>query len=113
MGGQCNLDARGIVDATSVEIQDASLDIKSFQVRSGETTFSEPQLIATFKGAANSSDITKLKIDNLLVQTLSFAMQAKDDADTSNPLGESDKPPIGLNQSNSRSRWECLKVLMP
>lgn len=87
IGGQCDLDAKGIVDAASVEIQDASLDIKSFQIRSGEMVFSEPELIATFKGAANSRDITKLKIDNLLVRALSFAVQANDEADPSKSFG--------------------------
>ncbi|MFN7874293.1 MAG: hypothetical protein ACK5PB_03175 [Pirellula sp.] len=87
MGGQCNLDARGIVDVSAVEIQDASLDVKSLQVKSGDTNFAEPQLIATFKGAVNSNDITKLKIDNLLIQTLSFALQAKDDADAEKAFG--------------------------
>ena len=80
IGGNCELDASGVIDMTHVELTKATLNASDFNVQSGTTRYFEPQLLANFDGRIDTQDLTKLQVNNLLVQTLSFALQGKDEA---------------------------------
>jgi hypothetical protein len=80
LGGQCELEAKGVVDASHAEISLAKFSATKFFVQSGETRFAEPQVVGQFQGRISTKDISRLQVDNLLVQSLSFALQAKDEA---------------------------------
>lgn len=82
LGGQCELEAKGVVDASHAEISLAKFSATKFYVQSGETRFAEPQVVGQFQGRISTKDITRLQVDNLLLQSLSFALQAKDEAGT-------------------------------
>lgn len=80
LGGKCELDARGALDLTHIEVTQANFVMQPFTVRSGETTFQEPRMVGNFKGRIDSQNITRLQVDDLLVQASSFALQARDEA---------------------------------
>ena len=80
LGGQCDLDAKGVVDASHVEVASASFQAKDFFVQSGGTKFYEPNVVGNFQGRVSSDDIGALQVDNLLVQSASFALQGRDEA---------------------------------
>lgn len=80
IGGQCELEARGVVDASHAEISLAKFNATKFYVQSGTSRFAEPQVVGQFQGRISTKDIARLQVDNLLVQSLSFALQAKDEA---------------------------------
>ncbi len=80
LGGECDLEAKGVIDASHVEITQAKFNATKFYLQSGQTRFAEPQVVGNFQGRVNSQDIARLQVDNLLIQTLSFALQGRDEA---------------------------------
>ena len=80
LGGKCELDARGVLDLSHIEVTQANFVTEPFMVRSGETTFQESRMVGNFNGRVDSQNVTRLQVDNLLVQASSFALQARDEA---------------------------------
>ncbi len=97
LGGNCNLEAKGMIDASHMELTSASMSTKDFLVQSGATKFSEPDLVATFKGRVDTKDIARLQVDDLLVRTLSFAIQANDEAASGPGLGRVGRAAFRIN----------------
>ena len=80
LGGKCELDARGALDINHLEVTQASFVTEPFMVKSGDTVFRESRLVGNFTGRIDSQNIGRLQVDNLLVQSESFALQARDAA---------------------------------
>jgi len=80
LGGKFELDARGALDTAHLEVTQANFITEPFMVKSGETTFRESRMVGNFNGRIDSQNIGRLQVDNLLVQSESFALQAKDAA---------------------------------
>jgi len=80
LGGKCKFDARGVLDINHIEVTEANLVTEPFLIQSGETRFQESTLLGRFAGRIDSQNITRLQVDNMLIQTGSFALQAKDEA---------------------------------
>lgn len=80
LGGVCDLEAKGVLDASHVEVMHAAFKAKNFYVQSGETRFAEPEVVGNFQGRVNSNNIAALQVDNLLIQSGSFALQGRDEA---------------------------------
>ena len=100
LGGKCELDARGALDINHIEVTQANFVTEPFLVKSGETTFQESRLVGNFSGRVDSQNITRLQVDNLLVQSGSFALQAKDEAVPSRELAR--KGNAGFRMDPSR-----------
>jgi hypothetical protein len=80
LGGKCELEARGALDSSHVEITQANFTLEPLRVKSGETVFQEARMVGNFAGRVDSQNITRLQVDSLLIQSSSFALQAKDEA---------------------------------
>jgi len=80
LGGKCELEARGALDINHIEVTQASFVTEPFMVKSGETMFRESRLVGNFAGRIDSQNIGRLQVDNLLIQSESFALQANDSA---------------------------------
>ncbi len=80
LGGKCELDARGALDISHLEVTQANFVTEPFMVKSGDTLFRESRLVGNFTGRIDSQNIGRLQVDNLLVQSESFALQAMDAA---------------------------------
>jgi len=80
LGGRCELDANGALDMSHLEVTQANFVTEPFIVKSGETVFRETRMVGKFNGRIDSQNIARLKVDNLLIQSESFALQAKDEA---------------------------------
>ena len=80
LGGNCQLDAVGALDMNHIEVTQANFVTEPFLVKSGDTSFRESQLVGNFTGRVDSQNIGRLQVDNLLIQSGSFALQAKDAA---------------------------------
>ena len=80
LGGKCELEARGALDTAHLEVTQANFVTEPFVVKNGETTFRESRLVGNFNGRIDSQNVGRLQVDSLLVQSESFALQAKDAA---------------------------------
>ncbi len=80
LGGKIELEARGALDTNHVEITQASFATEPFSLRSGTTLVRENKIVGSFQGRVDSQNIARLQVDNLLVQSVSFALVAQDAA---------------------------------
>ena len=80
LGGKCELEARGVLDINHIEVTKANFVTAPFKVTSGETIFRESRMVGNFAGRIDSQNLGRLQVDNLLVQSESFALQARDAA---------------------------------
>ncbi|MEQ1826120.1 MAG: hypothetical protein ABL921_09240 [Pirellula sp.] len=80
LGGKCELDARGSLDMKHAEVTQANFTMEPLRIKSGDSVFQEARLVGSFAGRVDSQNITRLQVDNLLIQSGSFALQAKDEA---------------------------------
>ncbi len=80
LGGKCQLDATGAMDIHHVEVTQANLVTEPFMIKSGDTYFRESRVVGNFTGRIDSKNIARLQVDNLLIASESFALQAKDAA---------------------------------
>ena len=80
LGGKCQLEARGALDITHLEVTQANFVTEPFTLKSGETAFRESRMVGNFTGRIDSQNIGRLQVDNLLVQSESLALQARDAA---------------------------------
>ena len=80
LGGKCELEARGALDVNHVEVTQANFVTEPFILKSGETVLRESRMVGNFTGRIDSQNIGRLQVDNLLVQSESFALQARDAA---------------------------------
>ena len=112
VGGQCELDASGVIDATHVQLTKASLNATEFNVQSGTSRYFEPQLIGNFEGRIDTQDLTKLQVDNLLVQTLSFALQGKDEAVPNQGLARTGNAAFRINPNQLMNSIQSVPPTM-
>ena len=80
LGGRCELDANGALDMNHLEVTQANFVTEPFMVKSGDTFFREARMVGKFNGRIDTQNIARLQVDNLLIQSESFALQAKDEA---------------------------------
>lgn len=80
IAGKCNLEALGGVDLEHLEITKADWNLEPLRVSTNDMTIQESRMLGRFAGRFDTSDIAKTKVDNLLVQSESFALQAQDAA---------------------------------
>jgi len=80
LGGKCQLEATGAIDIRHIEVTQANLVTEPFMLKCGDTYFRESQMVANFKGRIDSQNIARLQVDDLLIRSESFALQAKDAA---------------------------------
>lgn len=78
--GQIQLALSGKLDAQHVEILQANWDSKPLSLRTADLGLAEPQMIGNFKGRIDSSDLTRLQVEQLTVQANSFWIVAQDQA---------------------------------
>jgi translocation and assembly module TamB len=74
----------GKLDTKHAEVLQANWDIESLKVRMSDMGFAEPKVVGNFNGKVDTSDLTKLQIDQLKVQASSFSLVAKDEAAANN-----------------------------
>ncbi len=82
--GMIKLAVSGKIDMAHVEVQQANWDIQPLKLLVADMAFAEPQVIGNFKGKVDSSDLTKLEIEQLNLQSSSFSLVAKDQAADNN-----------------------------
>ena len=80
LGGKCQLEANGAMDMNHLEVTQANLNTDGFMLQSGGTVFREARLVGNFAGRIDTQNIARLQVDNLLIASESFALQAKDAA---------------------------------
>ncbi len=64
-GGKCELEARGALDSSHVEITQANFTPEPLRLKSGETVFQEARMVGNFAGRVDSQNITRLQVDSL------------------------------------------------
>ncbi len=80
LGGNINLAVGGRIDMQHVEIFQANWRSKPIQVTTPQFSMSEAEMVGTFKGRVDSSDLTRLQVEGLQVQATSFSLGARDAA---------------------------------
>ncbi len=80
VGGNINLAVGGRVDMNHVEIYSANWKSKPVQVTTPQFGMSEAEMIGTFKGRVDSSDLTRLQVEGLTISATSFSLNARDAA---------------------------------
>ncbi|MBU6238365.1 MAG: hypothetical protein KGQ51_11085 [Planctomycetes bacterium] len=80
IAGKCNLEAHGGVDLAHFEITKADWNLEPFRVSTDDMAVQESRMVGKFAGRFDTSDIARTKVDSLLVQSESFALQAQDAA---------------------------------
>ncbi len=82
MAGKYSLGASGRIDLAHMELREANWRSQPFEVGSGGTSLVEPEMIGNFQGHVNTSDLSQLAIEKLVVQAHSFSISAADKAGT-------------------------------
>ncbi len=88
VGGNLQLAARGVLDRQHAELLSANWSSQPLQVRTPQLSFSEPQVVGKFSGRVDTSDLTRLVVETLQVQSTSFSLGAQDSA---NPDGSASR----------------------
>lgn len=78
LAGKCVLEAQGAIDAKHLEITQVDWTTEPFQITTNGTTLKEARMVGRFNGRVDTQNIARLQVDNLLVQSESFALQAQD-----------------------------------
>lgn len=99
LGGHCELEARGAVDMVHLEVTQANWTTEPFVVNASGTNIREAQLVGNFTGRVDTQNITRLQVDNLLIQSPSFALQAKDAAVPNKDLARSGQAAFRIDPS--------------
>jgi translocation and assembly module TamB len=80
MGGNVNLGVEGRVDLNHAEVTQANWKMQPFQLLMSQVQVAEPQMVGTFKGRVDTSDLARLVVEKLEVQATSFSLGAADAA---------------------------------
>ncbi len=80
MRGNLNLAVGGRVDMQHIEVLQANWNSQPMEIATPQMQLSEAQMIGNFKGRVDTSDLTRLMVDNLQVQSTSFSLSALDSA---------------------------------
>jgi translocation and assembly module TamB len=80
VGGNISLAVGGRLSTQGLEIEQASWRAKPFSVTTSQYGLSEAELVGGFKGRVDTSDITRLQVESLQVQSTSFTLGARDSA---------------------------------
>ncbi len=99
LGGRCELDANGALDMNHLEVTQANFKTEPFMIKSGETVFREARMLGKFDGRIDTQNIARLQVDNLLIQSESFALQAKDEAVPNRELARQGQAGFRINPS--------------
>jgi len=78
--GQIQLAVSGRLDTSHVEVLQANWDSKPVSLRTADLALAEPQMVGNFKGRIDSSDLTRLQVEQLTIQANSFWIVAQDQA---------------------------------
>ena len=85
MAGQYTLGASGRIDTSHLELLQANWRSQPFEVGMSGSRLVEPEMVGNFEGRIDTSDLTRLAIEKLVVQAHSFSLTA---ADTASPKGD-------------------------
>ena len=99
LAGRCVLDARGAIDTKHLEISQVEWTTEPFRLTSAGTTLQESRMIGRFTGRIDTQDLAKLQVDNLLVQSESFALQAQDAATPNQTMGRTGQAAFRIDPS--------------
>jgi hypothetical protein len=80
VGGQLQLAVNGVLDLAHIEVLNANWGCEPLVISTPQLTLSEPKLIGKFGGRVDTSDLTRLIVDVLQVQSTSFSIGAEDQA---------------------------------
>ena len=80
LGGNVNLGIEGKLDMQHAEVLQATWRMQPFELSTSQVQVSEPQMVGSFKGRVDTSDIARLVVEKLEVQATSFSLGATDAA---------------------------------
>ncbi len=80
LGGNVNLGVEGRVDLQHAEVLQATWRMQPFALSTSQIEVAEPQMVGSFKGRVDTSDIARLVVEKLEVQATSFSLGATDAA---------------------------------
>ncbi|MEM8734199.1 MAG: hypothetical protein AAGG44_08250, partial [Planctomycetota bacterium] len=80
VNGQLQLAASGRLTTSSVELSQANWNGQPIEVETAQMSFAEPQIQGNFRGKFDSNNITSTVIDELVVTSSSFSLNAQDQA---------------------------------
>lgn len=78
--GNIQLAVSGRMDTSHVEVLQANWESTPVALRTADFAFAEPRMVGNFKGRIDTTDLTRLQVDQLTVQANSFWVVAQDEA---------------------------------
>jgi hypothetical protein len=99
VAGKCVLEAKGGVDANHLEITQVDWTTEPFRIATNGMTLQEARMVGRFAGRVDTQNFARLQVDNLLIQSESFALQAQDAVMANNPAGREGKAAFRIDPS--------------
>ncbi|MFN7733649.1 MAG: hypothetical protein ACK5OB_17260 [Pirellula sp.] len=106
VSGKCVLEATGGIDANHLEITRVDWTTEPFRVTTQGMTLQEARMLGRFAGRVDTQNIARLKVDDLLVQSESFALQAQDAVAANNPSAREGKAAFRIDPSRMMSSMQ-------